>query len=336
MADLLIGTGETHTTIASWEGATDLDPITEIERGQCKSQTFSENSQPAGATGLSATVYRELHAQSGSEYNPITDTGAEMVDGATQHVIRPDEDFFRTGQLKLEQNSTNSTARRCLRPSDPDQMAYNCFCLHATSTSSNSTSAGLYMSAGSSNFRGYNLILTGDPARTDGQRRGYNNATDLLGVELYNCGVMDTDTGGGFVTDAGDDIIENCWSDGSGQNIDMGASWTGAVNNNMSRDGTADDDGGTGHITNFVEADTFNDVGSLDFRLKDTDSDGYLDGKDLDAKFDDHFSSSISFEPGVDHKDAGGSFNIGPYDGNAATGIAVPIFMHSYRARRAA
>lgn len=79
----LIGAGETHTTIASWEAATDVDLTVGTgtgtrEIGELKDAEFAESPIIAGAT-TEAANYRWLRSASGAEFDHTTKTDGARI-----------------------------------------------------------------------------------------------------------------------------------------------------------------------------------------------------------------------------------------------------------------
>ncbi len=97
-----IGTGETHTTIASWESATDINLVaaTDIEVGELKAENFDEIVSIAGAT-VNSSYYRCLLAQLTAEFDhtEITKSKARIDSSRTTNTTQftMSEAYFRGG-----------------------------------------------------------------------------------------------------------------------------------------------------------------------------------------------------------------------------------------------
>lgn len=99
-----IGTGETHTTIDSWEQATDIDLVTaqDNEVGELKAENFAETVIIRTTVGFTnATYYRCLLAQSGAEFDHTEGTSSKArLDhsrATPTSQIEMREDYFRLG-----------------------------------------------------------------------------------------------------------------------------------------------------------------------------------------------------------------------------------------------
>ena len=102
MATSSIGTASrNYSTTDAWEAATDIS-ISEIYNGELYDDSdFIGNGNIttfAGATGISATVYRTMYAATGQEYDILTDTGVYFTDtGKAGFIHMIQEQYFRLG-----------------------------------------------------------------------------------------------------------------------------------------------------------------------------------------------------------------------------------------------
>lgn len=313
-----IGSGQTYTTIADWEAATDNDLTGgggTIETGELTDASYAETVVLAGAT-TSSTGYRHLTADPGNEYDPIAGTGATITATTDTGVVEITENYARLSRIRVANTGAGTTQRRVIKLVGTNTVVLAVVADGSSATTSNTNvgSAGFYCDpAGSGNIFS-SIAIGGGAAGNYNGFYGNNNAWNW-----YNCVAYDFKAYGFNMGSAMDSpaTVENCIAMSNATEDFSSLGGTTAVSNNcLSDDATADDLGGTGHVINETVANIFTDAANDDFSIV-ASSAAHNTGKDLTSAYEAVFGSGNTpgFKPGIDHGTENSTWEMGAYDG---------------------
>lgn len=283
-----------YTQMFQWEAATDNDLVLadEVREGEIYDDAdYATSWTIAGAT-VDATRFRNLFAVSGSEYDPVADTGVVNVASSPQASMA--EAFARQRGFGIVTTGTSAggvveiTADQCLLDAVfIDASSSTLGSNHTIRNDVNGTSALLI-----------NVIA-----------RGNNQVFRLDGgsASMFNC-IANCDGGatGNFGFNGVSGVTStNCISINAATADFVGA---GTESFNASDDATAS---GTGSIINQDPALLFNSAATGDYRPASSGSNQIDAGTDLSGTF------TTSFEPGVSHNSGASGWEMGAYDDSA-------------------
>lgn len=293
---LPIGTGETHTTIQSWESTTQIDLVAGevIHVGEMKNEAFSGKVNYGGATS-NASYYRRLCAKSGAEFDLTDRSGARLVEDSaetTLMVIKEDylklglsEDGTQTGAIGI--SLTSSSAGNCVVGADSvtTMRLYNVIAYDSSGT----TMMGFVGDSDQTDIKAYNCIVCNleGTTSTTGDAYGYRGYN--FDIVYYNCiayKVYADDRASGF--DAAE--CYNC----AAANITQAVGQLFTFDGDCTGDYNAGDDAnapGANSVDNITDSDCWDDVaaGQEDFHIKsgcdlvDAGNDAYSVEWDMDG-----------------------------------------------------
>lgn len=323
MATSSIGTAaRAYSTPAAWETdkAGDLVTAAEGERGETYDDSdFTAGFNVSGGWTTDATFFAELRAASGEEYDIRDGTGSLFLISSSAggtRVAQAQQAWTRFASFGIEITGGDSDTVGVYMNS-VGHFCEQVVVIDRTVDRSAETAKALFFVAQSFSeaqrnfFR--NCKAVGGGTNVLGGQIGFHTGASGDFTSYQNCIAIDifgdTGTGEGFVLADSNSDCRNCialdcaledFNDTAGGSIDYcTSSDTTAVGANSNTSETA--------------ANVFENSGSDDFRLK-AGSVAIDDGLDLSGDF------SQSYEPGVNHADASGSWNQGAYDGFVSAG----------------
>ncbi len=282
-----------YISVSTWEADTDnnLVSLDVIEVGELyNDSTFTHTAEViiVGATTDTAR-YRVLRAASGED--PLID-----YTGTSGNVFRIVESNFRAERFKILVSGGHNALQGFRVAGGPTGVIVDGVVLESTGT----TWIAFYSITSTTVLDCRNCIayMTGSGTLWTGFQEGSGTMT------CHNC-ISDNATTYGFNNGI---VCVNCISVNSGTSDFNGVTETYCCSSDTSATGT-------GSIDSETDTDLFEDPAGEDYRLK-AGSAAIDAGDDLSGTF------TESIESGVDHGDASGDWNMGPYDGFVSAGGA--------------
>lgn len=310
-----IGPGGDYTDLDDWLAATQKNCYYEAKRyiGLLKDDGvfFATDTYRVRRAVSTSVAYRELRPElTQFRYQPRTGLGSKINgnggnDTGNTMTLDVREDFFRMQGFGVEQTSTSSQDRQCVRVTGHDYRIDGVMALFTTGTGSDSA---CWTVLGSNGII-FNSVAKGSGIGSTGAARGFIVA-ESISVGIYNC-IADRIKGGlgyGFHQSANNTSLRIANCIGSNNTADFahvaGANKEVVQSNNISTDATAV---GPGSIPNQTPLDVMLAAGVNDFRLVST-SPAVNAGLNLSAFFGNDFNGTARFAP----------FDIGIYEGYAS------------------
>lgn len=235
-----IGTGETYTTIQGWENGRNGE-LSEIEKGQCKAESFAENVTIAGST-TAADKYMHLTSVVDSEHDgrahEVSDAGNSRIeDTSSNHLINVQDEYFRISWMELKgPGNNNELAIYYTGVGAGIQYVHHCIIHnnHACSWGG----IGVFLQDTSTPYAIYRNIVYG--WYSCGIRGAYGDV-DAYNNTVYECNSGDTaGTAGLELSTAGTIVAKN---NGAFDNLQADLEFNGGtLDNNASSDSTGDND----------------------------------------------------------------------------------------------
>jgi len=277
--------GGDHTTLASWEAATDNDLVTagDIEVARIKDgDTITDAS---GFTMAGATVdisnYRQIDV-AGANYDAAAATGSTWrvtTHGARMFISA--ENFTRVFGFRafVDTTTPSTTNNRFILDTRGDtHILADVTAERTTASSANTSTTGAFKIRGvtsqTNNAIAYNLVVWGNGATT-GFIRGTLHSTN---IDIYNISAYNL-SGDGIEWSSNGEEMKNCIAmDCGAEDIDKGS---GTLDYCCSSDTTAT---GTNSISSQTSTDIWEDPANDDFNLK-AGSNAIEEGEDKSGLF---------------------------------------------------
>lgn len=241
----IIGTGETFTTIASWEAALDA---AHPHRGECKAEVFS-SVMFSGAV-YTATNFPTLTSVDGAEHDGrahevsgVGNARIEFVGAST--IINMRDPYIRISWLEIKGPGNNLNGD--INCDDPNITVHHCI-IHNNQAIDNAAQRGIELDDPGGEQKAYRNIIYGTGGPGLRVARGTAGSVVLLNT-VYEClddGIENAASAVDYAIEA-NAIFENTDSDIFGTD--------GTLSNNATSDATATE--GTNNLINQVAADTF-------------------------------------------------------------------------------
>lgn len=323
MAVVPIGTGETRTTIASWESNDLGGTLTEVETGECKGEIFDRVTINGSTT--SAANYIHLTANSANYHDGRAQavaggTGFARVDGnltggaanvliADDHVRVSWLEYYNAGRVGGSNN------RSCIEDSSGniaatnDLQVHHCI-IHNDDASTSTGNAAVRVNDPDCNYTIYRNIFYG--MGSSGVRAS-NGVSHIINANtIFECDNGGNDsTRGIWVASGVTATVKNnvCCENGDGTNDDFRLDGTMTTADNWSSDATSPETGNRNITTTsqFVNATTT--WASTDLLVKDSSADIADGGGNLGSPYDTDITNTAvtgTWDAGADELAGGG------------------------------
>lgn len=190
MATETIGTGETYTTIQSWEDSLGVSLLSEPEIGECKGENFSESPTFSGPS-TSATNYMLLRPVSGYEHdgraNAVSGKGNARITVTGNVTIQTS--YFRMQFMEVLSSGTSAGDARVRINASAVGVYLDHNIIHNDGGSTNSGNNGILLSDSGCQAYVYRNIIYGMGAS------GIDISNCTSGTVVYNNTVFDCNTG---------------------------------------------------------------------------------------------------------------------------------------------
>ncbi len=244
-----IGTGETFTTVQSWEDALDA---AHAHRGECKAEVFS--SVEFNGQTYTSSNFPTLTSVGGAEHDgrahEVSGAGNARIEfvGFLAAIVRPRDSFIIISWLEIKGPGDNTTDSVLV--ADPGNLVHHCI-LHNNHASTNPTQIGWESFISTNTLYRNSIYGMGGPAIF------INNNTEriILLNTVYECNLSGSVTDGGIhVDDASSAILE---ANGvfDNPNLDLSGIANGIFTNHATSDATATE--GTNNLINLTATDQF-------------------------------------------------------------------------------
>lgn len=285
-----IGSGQDHADQPTWEAATDNDHVAadEVQVGEQHDDTNTSAELVIAGSTTDATRFRRLTVVSGSEYDPIADTGIHLNfdSGTPQHGINVAENNLQLSGFRISKSVGTNGDALFINASGGDDCSIFSMLLSISIIDRQA------LPVNAAGFQAQNCIINGGGSTNN----GVAVAGSGLDAKLYNIVAYDFNRGIRWFGDtAAGTAIQNCASVECATNdwFFGGTTTSGTITNNLSSDTTAP---GSSEQINSSGVDTFEDVTVNDFRPKDGGN-AIDTGVDLSGTFTDDFDGVTRTTP---------------------------------------